>query len=198
MNSILARTACLALGLGVLELLSGCASSRSRGAPGDELNPVVSCEPHFTGFKSGQWVILDIEVEQKDPMIMRPHTWAVHVWARGSSTNDVTPASVAWMMEKPPQVCMPDLRAGKEEVELRYWDNNTGSGSKYCIVVVEVIEMTGGARSSPYASKLYSVALERGGHYKGEVAIPPCIEEAAPAAAAEVEVEMEFAVPAKG
>lgn len=171
MKPILTRIACLALGLAVFEVLPGCASS-SRGAPGEELNPKVTGEAEFTGFQSGPKVVFEVEVEQTDPMIKRPHTWTVRLWTSESNSDEITPARVEWIMADPCQACRPDLRAGCDEIGVRYWDCGPRSTLKYTIVVVEVIEMTGGDRPEVYATKTHALAFENGGQYEKEVELP--------------------------
>jgi hypothetical protein len=172
LKSILARMACLALGLAVFELLPGCASSGSSSTPGEELNPKVTGEVELTWFKSGPKVIYEVEVEQTDPMIKRPHTWTVRLWTSESNSSEVTADRVAWITADSFQACRPDLRAGCDEVGVRYWDCGPRSRMKYTIVVVEVIEMTGGDRPEIYATKTHALAFENGKEYEEEVDMP--------------------------
>jgi len=191
LKTILARTVCPALGLAVLALLPGCASSGSRGTPGEELNPKVTGEAHFTGYKSGPKVIFEIEVEQKEPMIKRPHTWTVRVWTSESNSDLITMTQVAGIMSDLSQACMPDLRAGCEEAEVRYWDCNGRFKAKYTIVVVEVIEMTGGDHPTVYATKTHALAFENGAQSGKEVEIPLCTEANMGVQVSEVEAKPE-------
>jgi len=167
--------ACLALGLAVSTLLPGCASSRERGAPGAELNPTVTGRPTFIGHDVPM-VIFDVEVEQTDPMIERPHTWAVHAWVKRSHSDDVSAAHAAWIKEEPPHACRPALRAGREEVEVKYVLSDGAKGAKYLIVVVEVVEMTGGPHATVYATKTYARAFESHGSYPDDGVIPLCTD----------------------
>jgi len=185
---ILARMACLALGLAVFELLPGCASSGDRGAPGEELNPKVTGEMELTGFNSGPKAVFEVELEQTEPMIKRPHTWTVRLWTSESNSDEITPARVAWIMEDSFQACRPDLRAGCDEVGLRYWDCGPRSSAKFTIVVVEVIEMTGGDRPEVYATKTHALAFENGRQYE-EVEIPQVTDANMHAQAAAIEVQ---------
>jgi hypothetical protein len=164
--------ACLALGLAVFELLPGCASSGERGAPGAELNPVVSGSADFTGFTSGPKVVFGVRVRQEEPTIIRPHTWTVRAWMSESNSADVTPDRVAWITADPCQACAPDLRAGCENVHLRVWDCRKGAPAKYTVLVVEVIEMTGGERSEVYATKTHALAFENGRQVEQRVDMP--------------------------
>lgn len=185
--------ACLALGVAVLELLPGCASTQ-RGAPGAELNPVVTARPKFMGH-AVPMVTFDLEVEQTDPMIIRPHTWTVNVWSSVSNSADVSPGRVAWIMEEPPQACHPDHWAGTEESEFKYWRMDHPLTGKYVILVVEVVEMTGGERSQVYATKTYAAAFKNWGHYPKDVVIPLCTDAGVSIAAGEggAEVRMQGA-----
>ncbi len=190
---ILARITCLALGLAVLEVLPGCASSGDRGAPGTELNPHVTCKTQVTGFKSGPKAVFRVRVEQTDPMIMRPHTWTARLWTSESNHAEVTPDRAGWIMADSWQSCRPDLKAGCEEIDLKYCAYGARSTARYTVVVVEVIEMTGGDCPKVYATKTHALAFENGRQYEDPVVIPLCTDANlhAPAAALELILDSE-------
>jgi hypothetical protein len=130
--------------------------------------------------------VFEVDVEQTDPMIERPHTWTVHLWTSQSNSNEITPAQLGWIMADPFQAGRPDLRAGCEEVGVRYWDCAARS-SKYTLVVVEVIEMTGGDRPEVYATRTHALAFENGSRYEKPVEIPLCAYAEMPAPASAIE-----------
>ena len=136
---------------------------------------VVTGRPTFIG-KDIPMAIVDLEIEQKDPMIVRPHTWAVNVWAEATNSDDVTPGGVAWIKEGPPHARRPDLKAGCDEADVRRWQFDVPYTAKYVVVVVDVVEMTGGERSTVYATKTYAMAFKNHGNYEKDVVIPLCTD----------------------